>query len=681
MFSAKRSTMLAVAFVFCCLCIQQWLSGSALGQSEPTDRKLSNADCLACHSFTQPANEAPGQTAKTHIDDKKFGDSVHRSFNCTNCHTDVKGVPHDPVPARVNCGDCHTDANAAYNRGLHARAIQTGNAKAAGCGDCHGDAHAIRPSNDPVSKVNHANISSTCGACHGQKFVMEASGLSARPFLSYEESVHGRAVAAGNARAAVCTECHGVHDILPATDPDSTIFKFNVPHTCGKCHSSVAADFGQSIHGQSVTRGNSQSPVCTDCHGIHMIKPHIDPTSSVASQALARTTCAKCHEGVKLSEEFGVADKRASSYLDSYHGLASKLGSSVVANCASCHGVHNILPSTDPKSTTSQTNLVQTCGKCHPGAGENFILGKIHLDVPDAQDTGSLATRWVRNLYILLIGLTIGSMLIHNGLIWRRKALDKRRARVRTVVRMTRNQRLQHLALLSSFGILVITGFALKYPDSWLAATLGSSETVRRIGHRAAAVVLILASLWHVGYVLLSVEGRRTFKELIPAKKDLLDLIGNLRYYLGRSSDRPKIGLFGYAEKAEYWAVIWGVIIMGGTGLMVWFKVGVFGFLPRWWIDVALAVHFYEAILATLAIIVWHFYQVIFDPDVYPINWAWLDGQVPEKHFREEHPLAYERMIAAESPEAPQSAGEGSNQGGSADLQRADALAPRPDSS
>jgi cytochrome b subunit of formate dehydrogenase len=509
---------------------------------------------------------------------------------------------------------------------------------------------------------------------------MEASGLSSRPFLSYEESVHGRAVIAGNAGAAVCTECHGVHDIRPPTDSDSSIFKFNVPKTCGKCHSSVAADFFESVHGQSVVRGSSQAPVCTDCHGIHMIKPHIDPTSSVASQALARTTCAKCHEGVKLSEEFGVADKRASSYLDSYHGLASKLGSSVVANCASCHGIHNILPSSDPKSTTSQSNLVQTCGKCHPGAGENFILGKIHLDVPTAQDTGSLATRWVRNLYIGLIALTIGSMVIHNALIWRRKALDKRRARVRTVVRMTRNQRVQHLALLSSFGLLVLTGFALKYPDSWLAVGLGSSETIRAIGHRVAAVVLILASLWHVGYVLLSNEGRSTLKELFPAKKDLLDLVGNLRYYVGLSSERPKIGLFGYAEKAEYWAVIWGVIVMGGTGLMVWFKVGAFGFLPRWWIDVALAIHFYEAILATLAIVVWHFYQVIFDPDVYPINWAWWDGQVSEKHFREEHPLAYERIMAAEPSEGVERAADATGQGGPADGAGADALAPRPGS-
>src|SRR5262249_56272866 len=107
---------------------------------------------------------------------------------------------------------------------------------------------------------------------------------------------------------------------------------------------------------------------------------------------------------------------------------------------------------------------------------------------------------------------------------------------------------------------------------------------------------------------------------------------------------KPKIARFGYAEKAEYWAVIWGTFIMGLTGLMIWFKIGVFGFLARWWIDIALAIHFYEAVLATLAIIVWHFYHVIFDPDVYPVNFAFIDGRMSENLFKEEHELAFEQM-------------------------------------
>ena len=115
---------------------------------------------------------------------------------------------------------------------------------------------------------------------------------------------------------------------------------------------------------------------------------------------------------------------------------------------------------------------------------------------------------------------------------------------------------------------------------------------------------------------------------------------------------KPRIARFGYAEKAEYWAVVWGTIIMGLTGLMIWFKLGLFKPLARWWIDVALAVHFYEAVLATLAIVVWHFYHVIFDPDVYPVNFAFYDGHVSEELFKEEHELAYEQLKEEELAQA-----------------------------
>lgn len=658
----KRFILLAIVISVGLL----WASGGSYrwNRARAQSKGMSNSECLACHNDPALAKEVDGKIFKLHVSENSFAGSVHGSLDCVSCHSDVKAVPHDPAPAKANCSECHSAAVEEYNHGLHAKAIKNGNDKAATCLDCHGDAHAIRPSDDAASKVNHANIANTCGSCHGEKFVMENSGLTARPFLSYQESVHGRAVAAGNQHAAVCTDCHGSHDIRPPTDGESTIAKFNVPKTCSKCHEAVATEFRGSIHGQSLARGNWQAPVCTDCHGIHMIKPHIDPTSSVAAQALAKTTCAQCHEGVRLSQEFGVAGRRASSYLDSYHGMASKLGSAVVANCASCHGVHNILPSSDPRSKISRNNLVETCGKCHPGASDNFILGKIHLDVPASQDAGSVATRWIRWIYLSLIFVVIGGMLLHNGLIWRKKAAARRHAPDRTIVRMNRNQRIQHWLLLTSFFGLVLTGFALEYPNSWLATLLGSSETIRRIGHRSAAVVMLAVGLYHVAYMLFTAEGRQGIRDFLPKKKDIFDLVQNVRYYLGHSSERPRIGRFGYAEKAEYWAVVWGTIIMGLTGLMVWFKLGAFSFLPRWLIDVALAIHFYEAVLATLAIVVWHFYHVIFDPDVYPLNWALVDGKVSEEHYKDEHPVAYEQLLNAERADAKQDAGESAKGGG-----------------
>lgn len=571
------------------------------------------------------------------------------SLDCQGCHAPGKALPY------LAGSLFHTVPHSGYDHSFHAQALHNGT-KAAACLDCHtknGDRTTILPASDPHSTINRGNIAETCGKCHGDKSVMQGSGISDRPFLSYRESVHAKAVAQGNTSAAVCTDCHNSHDIQPASIAQSSIAKFNIPSTCGKCHQTEAREFLESIHGQAVIRGVSRAPVCTDCHGIHNIKMPFDQTTSLISTAVGTDSCAKCHEGVTLTQEFGIASGRVSSYKDSYHGLASQLGSSVVANCASCHGVHNILPSSDPKSLINANNLQQTCGQCHVGAGVNFTKGKIHLNaglVSDVatHDAGAVGTRIVRWIYLPLIVLTIGGMVLHNALIWRRKALARKRE-VRKIVRLTANQRTQHWLLLISFIALVLSGFALQYPDSSLAWLLGANEWLRRIIHRVAAVVMLLVGTYHLLYLTLTKEGRLWVKDMLPKWKDVKDLIGNLWYYLGAKTQKPRIARFGYAEKAEYWAVVWGTIIMGLTGLMIWFKLGLFSFLARWWIDIALSVHFYEAVLATLAIIVWHFYHVIFDPDVYPLNFAILDGRVSEELYKEEHELDYERMKQAEN--------------------------------
>jgi formate dehydrogenase gamma subunit len=644
----KRIITLAATLLFSILWASHHVAPSSrVKASQAAAEEMSSADCLACHNDESLVKESDGKQISLHVSEAGFRASVHGPLDCRSCHADVIAYPHDPAPARVPCAECHKNAGEKYDRSLHARAVQNGSYKAASCLDCHGNGHRILASSDPKSKTARANIAGTCGSCHGVKFVIEGTGLTSRPFLAYQESVHGRAISAGRNQAAVCTDCHNSHDILTAADSRSPIFKFNVPATCGKCHSGVQKVFADSIHGQSIARGNSQSPVCTDCHGIHAIKPHIDPSSPVATQALARTTCAKCHEGVRLSDEFGVAGKRASTYLDSYHGLASQLGSSVVANCASCHGVHNILPSSDPRSTISKNNLIATCGQCHPGSSENFAFSQVHLDSLSA-DKGSVVSGWVRTIYLWLIVGVIGFMLAHNGLAWLKQAKAARMAPGRTIPRMDLNQRIQHWLLLTSFALLVLTGFALAYPDSWLAYLLGSNEAVRRTGHRIAGVVLIAVGLYHAAYMTLTRGGRQGLRDFLPRWKDARDMAQNFLYFLGRRAERPKIARFSYAEKMEYWAVIWGTIIMGITGLMLWFKIEMFGFLPRWIIDVAMAVHFYEAVLATLAIIVWHFYHVMFDPEVYPINWAFWDGRMAEIVYKREHELHYEQLKSEE---------------------------------
>jgi cytochrome b subunit of formate dehydrogenase len=316
--------------------------------------------------------------------------------------------------------------------------------------------------------------------------------------------------------------------------------------------------------------------------------------------------------------------------------------------------VHNILPSSDPGSTINPANLDATCGQCHKGVTKKFTLNKVHVDVESGQslDMGTTAVRWVRLFYVPLIVLVIGGMFLHNAIIWRAKLVARRRKEKHWVVRMTRNQRWQHLILLASFFVLVATGFALKYPDSWFAALLGLSERWRSIIHRVAGVLLIADGVYHVFYLALTDDGRRLLRDLLPTLKDATDAWGTMLYYLGLKREKPKFGRFNYAEKAEYWALVWGTGLMAVTGIMLWAKIAVGNLLARWWIDAATAVHFYEAILATLAILVWHFYQVFFDPDVYPMNSAWKDGRMPAEHYEEEHELDTE-TLAESKPTAP----------------------------
>src|SRR5205085_1494212 len=186
------------------------------------------------------------------------------------------------------------------------------------------------------------------------------------------------------------------------------------------------------------------------------------------------------------------------TFFDSYHGLAAQYGSTLAANCGSCHGYHKILPSSDSRSTINPSHLVETCGKCHPGTTTRFALSKIHVDASSAGSAagadgpGGQINWWVRRGYLAMIFGVIGAMLIHNGLLFYKKVAAHLRASGRPVLRMSLAQRLQHAVLASSFIVLAVTGFALKFPDSLLARAMGSREPFRPWTHRLAGVVLLL---------------------------------------------------------------------------------------------------------------------------------------------------------------------------------------------
>ena len=529
-----------------------------------------------------------------------------------------------------DCLDCHGDntlfktnsAGKALSLYVDAAKLKLSAHRTNDCISCHADVTAKHPDD------GKALAPVKCAVCH------------VRQTASYSQSVHGVALKLGHADAATCRDCHDSHEVISERSPSSTLYFSRQAATCGACHDKEVRDWQASVHGRAVAAGSQDAPTCTGCHDDHKIRSL--KSSSTRSRSISEDVCSRCHASERLNTKYNLPADRVKTFFDSYHGLAAQYGSTVAANCASCHSYHKILPSSDTNSTINQLNLVVTCGKCHPGANTEFSLGKIHVP-PDGQgggaDFGSRLNRWVRNIYLVLIFGTIGAMFAHNAILFIKKTAARLRRTERPVVRMTTSQRWQHFLLATSFIVLAISGFALKFSDSWLAKVLGSSEPFRRWSHRIAGIILLAVGLYHLVYILATRDGRKLVADLFPVKKDVTDVWQAVLYLGGWSPVKPKIGRFGYAEKMEYWAVVWGTILMGATGLAIWLKIDVTQYLPRWVVVVATTIHYYEAVLACLAIIVWHFYHVIFDPEVYPLNTACIDGRISEEFQAHEHPL------------------------------------------
>jgi nitrate/TMAO reductase-like tetraheme cytochrome c subunit len=385
-----------------------------------------NTLCLGCHKDESLTREdARGRKVSLFVSEAGFASSVHGKLSCSNCHTHIKDDAHAEggkkvADKSVNCGACHKEAEKEYQQGLHAKMIMKGTERAAYCNDCHGK-HNILPSKNPKSMTNVANIAKTCERCHSDvEFVKHHALGTAIPKEEFKTSVHGKS------GEVTCTSCHGSHNLRSLIDPKSTIFRSNIPQTCGSCHPDITKQFTESAHGLLAARGRSDSPTCTTCHGFHGIKTKIDPDSPVNERRIAMTTCPQCHAAERVSKEYALTTMQVKSYYDSFHGLSYRGGDTYSANCASCHGVHDIRPSSDPQSMIHRDNLQKTCGSCHPGASENFAKGKIHSVASIAgEDFGEKVVGWVRIIYIQLIVLVIGGLTFFNFMDWLRKTIDR----------------------------------------------------------------------------------------------------------------------------------------------------------------------------------------------------------------------------------------------------------------
>jgi cytochrome b subunit of formate dehydrogenase len=623
-----------------------WTSADARGEEEEEP-----ASCLACHAEGATKKDAP---VGKRVDPVLFKDGVHAK-SCVQCHEDMEEFPHAKKKADpVNCANCHEKDVEKFQATPHGKLAANGSGQGPVCASCHSP-HAVLDPKDPRSSLHKKNLPATCGQCHAGE--QKIPGLRVpKTVADYAKSVHGvEVLEKSDFKAAGCTDCHPVHDMRPGSDPASKTFKPNVPKLCGTCHAEIAKEYGASVHGTALAHGKMGAPACTDCHSEHSIAKPSEANSTVAKSHVSQT-CANCHAAERIVRKYGMAADRVATYNDSYHGLADAGGSSAAANCASCHGFHDVLPSSDPKSRINKANLLNTCSRCHEGATAGFIEGRVHAS-PDPEK--ERAAYWVEFIYWFLIPLTIGGMLLHNAVIMFKYVRDKFRAQRASTQyqRFSPAEVVQHSGLAISFILLGITGFALTYPKAaWVQGlvAIGMTEERRAFLHRGAAVVFTMTVVLHLVYSIASRHGRYGLRRMVPGIQDVRDAGRNMAWHLGLSKERPRFDRFDYTMKVEYWALVWGGFVMLLTGAMLWFKVEATHLVPRWTVYVAERVHFYEAILAVSAIIVWHFFFVIFHPAEYPMSLTWMTGRVTEHEMQHAHPLEFDRLKDSEYRVPPQ---------------------------
>ena len=385
----------------------------AVGQAGgATPAAPTNDDCLTCHSDAE-TKRANGTSLL--VEPKVWEGSVHgqAGLQCVDCHADLAKVelPHGEKLEPVKCAACHEDAVAKYQTTVHGKSRAAGNGVAATCVDCHGS-HDIRQSKDPESRTYHLSLSKTCGACHGNEQKVQQAHLPGGNIgVQFEDSIHGRALLRGGLLVAPsCASCHGAHDIRPHQDPESRVARAHIPATCGSCHEGVRLAFERGKHGEQLQKNNPSGPVCIDCHSAH----HIQRAEMAAWKVDVIRECGRCHL------------ESISTYRDTFHGQVTALGYARVASCADCHGAHDVLPKSDPRSPIHDANRTRTCQKCHPSANDNFAQYDPHAN-RHHRESGALLYYAGHFMDLLLLGV-FGFFGIHTGL-WFVRSWKERRAK------------------------------------------------------------------------------------------------------------------------------------------------------------------------------------------------------------------------------------------------------------
>lgn len=646
-----------------------------------------NRRCLNCHGQSHIAELSPEQrlpmVATTdpslsqnlendpefrpdlYIDyEEVYEYSVHRDVSCVSCHKDCDTLPHSKRVQPAQCGDCHSEVKKEYDKSLHAIAIAAGSKAAARCSDCHGK-HDILSSRNPQSRTYKIQLPFTCARCHSNSAMMSDEHVR-QPLAAqqYIDSMHGRGLLSdGLIVAPSCNDCHGVHNIRSEEDPESTINKDNIPKTCGNCHKGVEDIYNNSVHGKLQAAGDERAPVCATCHTAHdIIKP-----SEKEYKLHSDERCGQCHE------------ERLARYRETFHGKAMALGLPDVAACYDCHGHHDILPNSDPNSRLSEKNKLSTCQKCHPNATANFADYVAHGDHSDSQNYPILYWTFVFMTTIVLgtftfFGINSGLWFVRSLVLYIRDPKAVKEAKVKAIkddeeyVRFRPFDRFLHGLVVFSFLILVATGMPLKFYNTgwaeWMIKYMGGLQVAGAI-HRFGAIITFLYFGLHLISLLKQFyrhrmefknpdTGRYSLKRYLkiafgpdmplPNLYDVKDWWAHQKWFFGFGPE-PEFDKWTYWEKFDYFAVFWGVFIIGMSGLVLWFPEAFTRVFPGWLINVALIIHSDEALLAAGFIFTFHFFNVHFRIEKFPMDPVIFSGRVSRTELMHERKRWYNRLV------------------------------------
>jgi cytochrome b subunit of formate dehydrogenase len=611
---------------------------------------ISDRDCMKCHEKKDAFKIADGDTLSMTVDKEAIKHSVHGNIPCVKCHSDIdprRRRPCEPS-GRVDCSACHAKISEEYFESGHGHAFQNGIEDAPYCTSCHGS-HDVKAHGDETAAVFRASVPALCGGCHRENGkASKVAELSENNALTdYSTSVHGRGlVEKGLLPSAICIDCHSSHRILKHTDERSTVYEKNIAATCATCHRGIYKEYIKSVH-FSVEEEEKKLPNCADCHSSHTIE------NVEQDQFITEVTrqCGSCH--THLGE----------TYLETMHGKAYRLGYLKAARCSDCHGAHLILGENDPNSSVGFRNLVKTCQKCHEDANQRFTGYLTHATHHDPVRYPILYyTYWAMTLLLVSVFAFFG---LHT-LLWLPRSFAHMRSKKKTeketqpqyyIKCFTSNQRITHLFVIVSFMSLALTGMMLKFsgmPWAQYIADLLGGVGVARIVHRIAAVITFGYFIFHVIY-LLRIKRKMRFSwvkllssenSLMFNKQDFFDFFATMKWFFGRGP-HPRYGRWRYWEKLDYLAVFWGVVIIGTSGLMLWFPEFFTKFIPGWMINVATIVHSDEALLAVGFIFTIHFFNTHLRPEAFPMDKVIFTGVTPLEEYKKDRPLDYEQLMAS----------------------------------